>query len=239
MSRASGASFAQFFPSAPRAAKDKAKEREKVKSQNLQSPSIAPLADNLSKTLVDSRAETGGSIARAVDTNIGTIEPVPSIAEDNESMQGDLLNGVGSASSHTSAVSSVFSAPGHQHTSASGPGYLSNMTPLTNIDSSPIRLASPSRQKLDASAIISNDIALEGISSTLPSQATPVQEKLADPRVLIREPGKTVKGTICEYDPLLDKNLSSNDKKRAKANYKEFGLVRIHTITRGSVILLV
>ncbi|RDW74123.1 histone-lysine N-methyltransferase-2 [Coleophoma crateriformis] len=224
MSRASGASFAQFFPSAPRAAKDKAKEREKVKSQTLQSPSINPLADNLSKTLADSRAESGDSTARAGEPNTGAIESVPSIAEDNESMQGDLLNGVGSASSHESAVSSVFSAPGHQNAAAVGSGILSSMTPLTNIDSSPTRLASPSQQKLDGLATVCSESAFESTSSTLPSQATPVQEKPIDPRVFIREPGKNVKGTICTYDPLLDKKLSSNDKKRAKAIYTEFGL---------------
>lgn len=239
MSRAPGASFAQFFPSAPRAAKDKAKEREKSKSQGIDSPSIRPVADTKA-TASYSRVDDSGSSRAAGESIPPALEAAVPQAEDNESLQGDLLNGVGSASSHTSAVSSVFSAPGQQ-SNISAPGAsrnMSSLTPLTNADSSPSRTTSPNQYKAAAPAsnstwfptekAVAQDDVLE---AQLPLADQPPQE----PRVYARDPNKGVKGAICTYDPLLDRKLSSNEKKKAKPTYKEFGLVRIF---QGSVILL-
>ena len=231
MSRAPGASFAQFFPTAPRAAKDKAKEREKSKSMSIDSPSIRPAADTKAAAS-NSRVDDSCS-SRGVGESIPTApDAAPPPAEDNESLQGDLLNGVGSASSHTSAVSSVFSVPAQQpNISASGASRnLSSLTPLTNADSSPSRTTSPSHYKSGVPATNSTWFSTEkavGQDDVLQAQTVFADQPPPEPRVFARDPNKGVKGIICTYDPLLDRKLSSNEKKKARPTYKEFGLVRI------------
>jgi [histone H3]-lysine4 N-trimethyltransferase SETD1 len=242
MSRAPGASFAQFFPSAPRAAKDKAKEREKFKSQGIDSPSIRPVADTKS-VASNSRFDDGGSSRGGGESMFSAPDAAAPQAEDNESLQGDLLNGVGSASSHTSAVSSVFSAPAQQpNISTFGASRnVNSLTPLTNVDSSPSRVTSPNQYKVGAPAINSTWSSAEkaaGQEDTLQAQPAVADQLPQEPRVFARDPNKGVKGMICTYDPLLDRKLSSNEKKKAKPIYKEFGLVRILQ-SLGSVILLV
>ncbi|CZR69161.1 related to regulatory protein SET1 [Phialocephala subalpina] len=224
MSRASGASFAQFFPSAPRAAKDKAKEREKYKSQGVDSPSIRPVADTkvsipFSRADVPALSRPGGEIKPPIN---GFAAP----AEDNESQQGDLLNGVGSASSHTSTVSSGFSAPAQQSNMSTlgGPRNVSSLTPLTNIESSPLSTASPQHKSgfhTINSNQLNNAIAV-GTNSALPTQPPAEAPKPTDTRVYARDPNKGLKGERCTYDPLLDKH-DKHAAKRAKAIYKKFG----------------
>ncbi|RDL41359.1 Histone-lysine N-methyltransferase [Venustampulla echinocandica] len=226
MSRASGASFAQFFPSAPRAAKDKAKEREKFKSQQLGSPSIKPVGDSRAVTSTSSTRLDDGLRSQAAESNIPTAEPVPSQTDDNESLQGDLLNGVGSASSHASTGSSVFSAPAQPPNMSTfdGSRNMNSLTPLTNIDSSPHRGTSPYQHKSggpSSRATTDKTITPHDIpqaQSTNPDEPPPPQ------RIFARDPNKGVKGTICTYDPLLDHKITYNEKKKAKPIYKEFGL---------------
>jgi histone-lysine N-methyltransferase SETD1 len=237
MSRVSGASFAQFFPSAPRAAKDKAKEREKVRSQISESPSIPSVADT-QVAPATSRVEDVASHQLSSESNISAESAPPPAAEDNESIQGDLLNGVGSASSHTSSsVSSVFSAPTQQANMSTfgGPRNVSNLTPLTNTDSSPSRITSPNQYKTGTQATISSGFATD--KATTQNFDAHAHNALADQnspalRVHARDPNKGVKGEKCTYDPLLDHKLGDREKKKAKTQYKEFGLVRIHNLLR-------
>ncbi|KUJ07691.1 histone H3-K4 methyltransferase Set1 [Mollisia scopiformis] len=226
MSRASGASFAQFFPSAPRAAKDKAKEREKVKSQGLDSPSIRPVADS-KVSLSFPRADDAASSRFGAEIKPPPVNGVAATTEDSDFLQGDLLNGVGSASSHTSTVSSGFSAPAQQPNMSTlgGPRNVSSLTPLTNIESSPIPATSPQHKSGTYTTTpneLTNAIAV-GTNFTLSAQP-PVEAEAphipTDSRVYARDPNKGVKGVKCTYDPLLDKTAS----KKAKAIYKEFGL---------------
>jgi histone-lysine N-methyltransferase SETD1 len=245
MSRASGASFAQFFPSAPRAAKDKAKEREKVKTQIPESTSsFVPVADSQVTPAV-SRVEDVASHQTPSQSNIPITDFAPLPAEDNESILGDLLNGVGSASSHTSSsVSSVFSASAQQPTmSTFGVSQnVSNLTPLTNIDSSPNRITSPNQYKSDTQATVLSGFTTDGavaqndIGHTHNSIADPSP---TTPHIYTRDPNKGVKGEKCTYDPLLDHKLSDREKKKAKPIYKEFGLVRTHNLLRERHLLFV
>ncbi|RFU36140.1 hypothetical protein B7463_g205, partial [Scytalidium lignicola] len=228
MSRASGASFAQFFPSAPRAAKDKAKEREKVKSQSLESPGIQTATDSQVNTALDPGGKTASPfrLTRESGGTPTTDTAVPPL-EDNESVQGDILNGVGSASSHTSTVSSVFSAPNQQSAMSTfgGPRNSSNLTPLTNIDSSPSQTTSPSYPKLGAATANSTEISSykSPVGNDVISVNNTIQSS-SEPRVFARDPNRGVKGVKCTYDPLLDRAISSSDRKKAKPIYKEFGL---------------
>jgi histone-lysine N-methyltransferase SETD1 len=235
MSRASGASFAQFFPSAPRAAKDKAKEREKSKSQSLELPLTRPVADGqiVSVASQPENATTTASTEISTHTAADSIPPL----EDNESVQGDLLNGIGSASSHTSStVSSVLSAPA-QSTNMStfgGSRNVSSLTPLTNIDSSPSHVSSPNQYKrgVQTSNASEPNITGEITHNDISPIHAPVAE-VASTRVFARDPNTSVKGEICTYDPLLDRKMNSSDKKKAKPIYKEFGLVRIYNLLGG------
>lgn len=244
MSRASGASFAQFFPAAPRAAKDKAKEREKVKIFSHESPSIRAVADTKS-ALASFRVEDGAqhpsvkSTTQVADTSTAS-------AEDSEYVQGDLLNGVGSASSHSSTVSSVFSTAALQNSSSTSTSRnISSMTPLTNFDSSPNGMASPNQHKTSATGSTANGISSETHTSqdevVRPHTSAEAAQPPSDPRIYARDPNKVVKGNICTYDPLIDLKIHPNERKRGKPTYKDIGLVRTtHNISAaGSVILLV
>lgn len=236
MSRAPAASFAQFFPAAPRAAKDKAKERERVKSQGLDSPSIRPVDSKISLSFP--RADDTPSSRLGGDIKIPQLNGFAPSAEDSESTQGDLLNGVGSASSHTSTVSSGFSAPAAQSNMSTlgGPRNVSSLTPLTNIESSPIPASSPQQKSQPTTTHPHelNNAAAVSTNSTLHANP-PSAHTHTDSRVQSLNPNKGVKGIKCTYDPSLDKTSA---KKSKTAIYKEFGLVRILQSV-GSVILLV
>lgn len=235
MSRAPSASFAQFFPSAPKAAKDKAKEREKVKSLNQDSPSTRPVADT-KLVLPNFRIDDA-------PTHYNNENNPP--ATDNAALvleEGDILNGVGSASSHSSTVSSVFSAAAQQSNLTANNQNIS-MTPMTNLDSSPSRVASPYQYKSATAGLSSTGIPSEKRSSHYdvpqPHNTAEADQPPSDPRVYARDPSRGVKGNICTYDPNLDRKISSNEKKKAKPIYKDIGLVRIIQSAVGVVILFV
>jgi histone-lysine N-methyltransferase SETD1 len=235
MSRASDPpGFAAYFPSAPRAAKDKAKEREKVKSQKLDSPTIRAVVDGRSSFL-NNRLENIPPSRSGGEKSILVTDTSAAQADDTESLQGDLLNGVGSASSHASSVSTVFSIPAPQTgiSTNGGSRNMSSLTPLTNIESSPNRMPSPQQQhKNDVPASDLSQINEQAVTANdvLHTQSAPADQSTPASRVFARDPNKSVKGEVCTYDP--------NDKKKAKPIYKEFGLVRIIQSV-GSVILLV
>ncbi|KAF7871751.1 hypothetical protein EAF04_003858 [Stromatinia cepivora] len=229
MSRASGASFAQFFPSAPRAAKDKAKEREKSKAQQADSPAIISVAE----THINAKALTdNASITRlSEDTSIPIADPPTLSTEDNESVHGDTLNAVGSASSHSSSGSSLFSTNNQLSNSMhtfGGSRNINDLTPLTNTDSSPNRVASPSNAKADVSVNATNNVVLENTKSehvvTIPNSA-PADHTPSEPRVLARDHARGVKGKKCTYDPFHDPTIhSTKEKHNRRPHYKEFGL---------------
>ena len=237
MSRATGASYGQYFPSAPRAAKDKAKEREKVKIHISESPS-RPLAADSQVIPAASRMDDVASDQPPPHSNILITDTAPPPAEDNESVQGDILNGVGSASSHTSSsVSSIFSAPTQQGNMSTSGGRrnVSNLTPLTNTDSSPNRATSPNQYKSDTQAAILSGFATDNVVAqnvTAYSHNAVAEQTPTSPRIYARDPNSGVKGEKCIYDPLLDHKLSDREKKKAKPTYKEFGLVRTHNLLR-------
>ena len=230
------------FPICPAGGERQGEGARESQSQNLESPSIPPAADS-QVVPPTSRVEDAASHHLPSESNI-PVDSAPPPAEDSESIQGDLLNGVGWASSHTSSsVSSVFSGltPQPNMSASGGARNVSNLTPLTNADSSPSRIASPNQYKSGAQVTISSGFALDkGSAQNDDTHAQPAvaAQKPPEPRVYARDPSRSVKGTKCTYDPLLDRKLGSSEKKKAKPIYKEFGLVRIHNLL-GSVILFV
>ncbi|KFY73413.1 hypothetical protein V499_06469 [Pseudogymnoascus sp. VKM F-103] len=220
MSRASTAGFSDFFPSAPRAAKNRAKERERAKSKPLDSPLLEPVnADRDAHIPSRSRDESGrGSISGAAgeegarDTNI--LAPT----DEGELQQGDLLNCVRSTSSHTSTASSVFSTTA-QNTGAAAASNLISLTPLTNDDSSPIgQVASPRGHKAGLKTPSSLEHVESSSSKHVLQDTPPPTQDMAEPqRAQVRDRDKP-KGQKCVFDPQLDK---SGIKPKPKVKYKD------------------
>ncbi|KAI9744304.1 MAG: histone methyltransferase set1 [Claussenomyces sp. TS43310] len=227
MSSRASSTFDRAFPAAPRSQKIKARELEgRSKLRRPDFPSSLALSldqDATTAKPLDEEAVAADAMDGIAQTSA---ENKISIAEDNESVQGDLLNGVGSASSHTSTISSVFSATAPPpSTHWGGLSNVSSLTPLTNRDSSPPgRSRSPPHSKMHVSISRSRDRHSSN-SFPQPLVSLPATIELPSPtRIHARDPNRGVKGTKCIYDPQLDDKLSSSSKKKAKPVYKDFGL---------------
>ncbi|KAA8634473.1 hypothetical protein SMACR_07534 [Sordaria macrospora] len=240
MSRSSGASFAQFFPAAPRAARDRATERERARMRAQASPPTQPVDTNGHRTPLSSftsnRSDDGASPGRSHITSLnhsssaGADATRPPLLEDSESLPGDTLNTVGSASSHASTSSSIFSSSTRQPAMASASVRNSHThnsnTPLTTADSPSSLYLSTSLHAKPHSVSPHHADKQNGLTPTLNGSATEFLVPLPDgtDRVPLRNPSRSVLCTICTYDPLLDKKLSSSEKKKAKPIYKDYGL---------------
>ncbi|TDZ74131.1 Histone-lysine N-methyltransferase, H3 lysine-4 specific [Colletotrichum trifolii] len=224
MTRQSSASFAQFFPAAPRAARDRATEREKAKAK-----SQDPTSGSLGGRKGSGTFFANGTSARAISGTDGILSDSSQQATDGlESPSGDTLNVIGSASSYASTGSSVFSTSarpvmpnGSSHmTTTSG-------TPLTSVES-PSHSAttglpktsmahSQTIDRVEASA--SRNTPSSRMNSSLPEPSPPPVE-----RIPARDPSRSRQGIKCIYDPFTDRTLSKHDKRDAKPTFKEFGL---------------
>ena len=186
-------------------------------------------------SFTSARSEDGASPGRSHITSLNhsssgdaTRPPL----EDSESLPGDTLNTVGSASSHASTSSSIFSSSTRQP--AMAPASVRNShthnsnTPLTTVDSPSSLYLSTSLHAKPHSVSPHHADKQNGPTPTLNGSATEYLVPLPDgtERVPIRDPSRPVVCTICTYDPLLDKKISSSEKKKAKPIYKDFGLVR-------------
>ncbi|MCJ1389737.1 histone methyltransferase set1 [Xylographa bjoerkii] len=233
MSRASKG-FADFFPTAPSVLQQK---RSKT-VQHRKRPKPSAVEEQLVHELSQSTNVNPGKadvehllVASGIHCGDTTTEPSPVTQEETESIQGDLLNGVGSASS-SSTTSSVFSNHHRTEVASNNNGriLLATLTPLTNTDSSPPgRNDSPpncAKQPPLASINVHNEAPLvlpahtdmEQMSATL----TPISSPGSGPSQA--RPGRgEPKGTKAIYDPELDKKLSSKDKKSRKVQYTTFG----------------
>ena len=231
MTRPAGASFVEFFPAAPRAARDRAMERERAKIK-AQEPLSARSADAnghrspLNPT-ASSRTEPASAAVAASRPHLNGTSPRaahhPPPTDDSESLAGDTLNAGGSASSHTSTgSSSAFSAPSRLSASAAMKSSHTQLTP-------PTTTASPS-------SYLSTAAAPPKAQSTTPRRADgpdrliPIANGAAHgtpavERVPALDPSRSINCIKCTYDPLLDASLSSSGKRKARPVYKEFGLV--------------
>jgi histone-lysine N-methyltransferase SETD1 len=238
MSRASAADFSAFFPAAPRSAKNKAKERERAKSKAVDSSGPGSIAsDRDASNTPKSRDEIEKVNISAVAANGALRDASLLTVDDTDFQQGDLLNSVGSASSHASTASSVFSAP-NQNGITPGSTSVNIMTPMTNIDSSPIgRPSSPRHSQLSRNNS-SNDhnsdksshfIHVSPLTATLQDHISSIK------RVPARDPTRPRAERI-KYDPHLDK---SRPKLHKEAIYTMIDWVCTYIIYFvGSVIVL-
>jgi len=215
MTRPPGASLAQFFPTAPRPARDRATERERAKMRAQESSSSfnhvvdanGPQHPSISSKSHPSDDGSVPAFSSRPRPNTSLAEAAHLPADDTESLAGDTLNGVGSASSHDSAGSSVFSA--QRNAMASVRNSNNHLTPLSNIESPPAFHSHPP-SALAAKA-----------RSTTPQHVNGLDGPIPNPdgfeRVPARDPSRSIKCITSTFD--------TRDKKRAKPIYKEFGLV--------------
>ncbi len=233
MSRASAGSFADFFPTAPSVLQQKQKkaalDRRRRKSPSPPLPNCtAPNVSNSHPLLVhDGRREGYETSANEPDILMTDQDDRYSTNGD----PGDLLNGVGSASSLTSTVDSVFSHNSHSNPvikTGSGAGF-SSMTPLTNHESSPPeRSYSPRFEKLttDIKHVSTSGFNYHVEAIQLPrSTSVSITPIATPPQKSVRArpgPGE-LKGFKALYDPELDQKLAAKDKKKVKVRYKKIG----------------
>ncbi|KAK6364379.1 uncharacterized protein PV06_06266 [Exophiala oligosperma] len=222
MSRPPGNKFAEFFPTAPSVIQrksskvpepDKTQHTDRDDSTKDAQTDFAPVQASLI-----SPGQTSHSVAKQ-DT-LAKLASNTLTQEEAGQFQGDLLNGVGSASS-SSTASSVFSAPLTAAATMSGTNHIqfTTLTPLTNSDSPP--------NGKSMSPMIENNSHLSAnghiaTSSLHPGSMTPLHTPPAHRRTA-RDTTLHSKGTKCTYDPELDRNLSSKDKRKMKAQFEEFG----------------
>ncbi|KAK1491058.1 SET domain-containing protein [Colletotrichum abscissum] len=223
MTRQSSASFAQFFPAAPRVARDRANEREKAK---------AKVQDSAGGLLSGSKSGGTPSVNGTTGERSSTADGLPSDTsqqphDGHESPLGDTLNAVGSASSYASTGSSVFSTAARQAV-PSGISHIppSSGTPLTSIESPSYpgnaalsKTTMPQAQNTDrGEAAVSLNTPTSRLNSSLPEPYPQIE------RIPARDPNRSRKGIKCTYDPFNDRTLSKHGRKDAKPIYKEFGL---------------
>jgi histone-lysine N-methyltransferase SETD1 len=240
-----GPGYKEFFPAATRAAKNKATEREKARTSK---PSGSPpdLNGRATPSVQHQNDETAGSSSRRQrdGSNSDTLRP---IADEADSVAGDILHTVGSASSNESSSTVFSSSAAHQTLDPASKPKSASLTPLTTYDSPSSRYPPPPAKSQSlapqdtesASGTGADNFTVVDGSST-PHSVPPHLIK----RRPITDPTRSAIGVKCIYDPANDASLSSNEKRSKKPIFKEFGLVRTHTISytlrwRGSIILSV
>ncbi|KAI9788666.1 MAG: histone methyltransferase set1 [Peltula sp. TS41687] len=239
MSRAS-AGYADFFPTAPSVLQQKQRQakldRQRVRKNNVfETQSVAPRTDIETTAPPPSSDFThGNSLVNGEVVTNGLAQ------DDTESAVGDLLlNGVGSASSHTSTVSSIFSGPNHPPT-GSNPGTLSGaqaLTPVTITEFSPPErnISPPLPKSTSLSSTLDKPPATSPSSVKTTNDAHPETSRTTTaPEVKLqrRPSGNQLKGIWCTYDPELDKKLSHKEKKKLKPIYREIRLDGDETPTK-------
>lgn len=239
MTRPSSASFARFFPTAPKAARERALEREKAKQEAAESPSSG-LAERAldGHSTPSARPDDPATSRSRRDTSVSA--PSRTSADDIDPFRGDIPNTVGSESSSASMGSS-FTNGSMRPTGVAAPksSSYSHLTPLTTIDSPSFANGThPTKQNASNSSPYekTNGSALKtGAFREIPAV---VDKSDIIHRLPARDPSLSVHVIKATQDPSVDR--SSRDKK--KPRYKEFGLVRkyiIHSARQGGRHLLI
>jgi histone-lysine N-methyltransferase SETD1 len=198
-------------------------ERERAKFKPQESPSAQSADANGHRTPLNPSASvpnddgpiTGFTSKSHVN---GTGRPS---TDDTESLAGDTLNAGGSASSHTSASSSLFSAPSRPGAAGAMRRSHTHLTP-------PTPLASPSSYfstTAPPKAQSTTPRLADGPDRLMPITHGSVHDTPAVERVPARNPSRSIKCIKRVYEPHLDTLPSGSDKRKAKPIYKEFGLV--------------
>ncbi|UZP44797.1 hypothetical protein NXS19_012609 [Fusarium pseudograminearum] len=226
MTRPPGASFAEFFPTAPKVKAQAQTRADQVRDRDRSKTASTPATIN---GTIDS---TTGTAVLEADANISlngivsASDTMPTQPDDTESPFTDIPNTVDSASSYSSAASSIFSTStrhGAAATTASSRLPTSSLTPSAFKESPN---SAPAAAKPDMSTYQTSDRATR--QSSRNSLATGPNVSISNglpsnERIPARDPLPSVKGLRCTYDPLLDRVHNKSVSKSAKPIYKEFG----------------
>lgn len=221
MTRPSSASFAQFFPTAPKAARDRALEREKAKQEAAESPSSGLVEKTLDAHSTPSAPPDDPATSRS-RRDTSTSAPSRTPADDTDPFRGDIPNTVGSETSSASMGSSFTNGSMRPNgVAAPKSSSYSHLTPLTTIDSPSFANGAHST-KQNASNPSPNEktngSALK--TGTFRESSAAANESDITHRLPARDPSLSVHVIKATQDPSVDR--SSRDKK--KPRYKEFGL---------------
>ncbi|KAL8843632.1 MAG: hypothetical protein Q9170_000136 [Blastenia crenularia] len=231
MSRSSKG-FADFFPTAPSVLQQRKRSRA---TEDRRNPPPAPTATSspprgrsASSRVLKSEAATDQYQLPGPKDNPDPATSAHLLLEEGDATQGDLLNGIGSASS-SSTASSVFSASNRMLNQASqrGSNHSTNWTPLTHVDASPSRDAMDSPRHDPANKepfTVEHDYKKNfgpgsKFTSTRSSHVTVTSVRTSHARPAKGE----VKGNKLRYDPDLDRKLSRKEQRTTKPVYVQFG----------------
>ncbi|RSM07829.1 Histone-lysine N-methyltransferase, H3 lysine-4 specific [Fusarium ambrosium] len=237
MTRPPGASFAQFFPTAPKVkaqAQSRAdRERDRDRPKTTSSSSSASINGGASDPTpasagFDAHANASAQSAPGPNGHLTVSDTLPAHPDDNGSPLADIPSTVDSASSYSSAASSIFSTSarhGAAATVTSSRLPTSSLTPIASKDS-PSNSSAPAPTKPDMSAPLAADRAARQSSHNSPAvgpNGSISDGPFAIERPPARDPMPSVKGLKCTYDPLLDRVHNKSVSRNAKPTYKEFG----------------
>ena len=215
-------SFEGFFPAAPAVIQQRKSKAALEKKQIASSPACDPSAAAVAApeaSVSARRNEPPAEVDGSRNTGASQSDAPNSAQDDSESVQGDLLNGVGSASS-TSTASSVFSHPRPADAPHSRTLPRNTSTPLTNDEvSSPIFGKSPLHAKPDAVSVLTANMESAPLPEPSVNAATPPTRERAPEYA---RPGRgESRGVKIVYDPELDKEIPVRERRGRKPQYKE------------------
>lgn len=197
-----------FFPTAPKVLKEKRSQsssRQVASSNETEtSPIDGPDVSNLSEpsgTPRDSSGRTSqnGLVSDEASVNRGD--------DDADMASGDILAGVGSASS-TNSGTSVFSSHRPQPSKNGQNGILPHvMTPLTTVNSSPPLKANGSPEKINGESAPMSDAIMEDSFVNTPEPTPPSPHNPTWSRI------GQIKGVRISYDPDLNRGAYADKKK--------------------------
>ena len=210
-----GVSFAQFFPNAP-------KVRAEAQEQLGQGQPAYESGDAV-KTAPEAFPDAS-SAATAAFTPTSSACPIDApltLLDDRDASVGDIPSTVGSATSHTSSSSSVFSSALKLTPSSAPAEQTADQQSTTLRGPSLIAPASlTSRSDMPPS-----NTSHHGAGHSHNQGKSRAHDAKFSHRVPARDPSTSVKGMKCIYDPVLDRLRNKNAAKGGKVIYEEFGLV--------------
>lgn len=226
MSRASD-SFAKLFPDAP-TVRDKKRKRESEDQQvsTVRDSTSSANSNTSQKAQPASLQHESAGHTNPGGTKDNTSHPSPGDDDIAQGESGDLLSGVGSASSLASNASSIFSnAPAMTSSTTSTTNPV--LTPITSTEYSPPgkRSSSPRHTKTAhehmPTATSASHAAASASSQHDTASATSLHTPPEELKQALPGPGE-VKGSKCIFDPDL-KFSDSTERKKYKVKYKTFG----------------
>lgn len=220
MSSAQGvrnSSFSHFFPTA--AKRKAAKERQKSIPEGTPGKSQSPIPSVADEQQHPQTAPQNGTRRQLNSDTSAPPDHIEKLSPPQD--PGDLLNGVGSASSLASTSSSIFSTtvdtkPGQTCTEIT----FNSTTPLTNHESSPPQPSLSPRYKSRPEPSSRQNLHYESGKSAQMLASSIAADAFAK-RVAKVMPGYgEPKGSKIVYDPDLDSTLAMKDKRKAKPRYE-------------------